>query len=44
MVDFSILLYNWNKSTKSAFAVSDFNHDGKVNIVDFSILLYNWTG
>jgi hypothetical protein len=44
MVDFSIILYNWNKSTKSALGASDFNRDGKVNIVDLSILLYNWTG
>jgi hypothetical protein len=40
LVDFSILLFNWN----TASAVADINGDGTVALSDFSIMLYNWTG
>ena len=40
LVDFSILLFNWN----TASAVADINTDGSVSLPDFSIMLYNWTG
>jgi hypothetical protein len=43
MVDFSVLLYHWNKGTNEDLAASDFNHDGKVNMVDLSVMLYHWT-
>ena len=41
LVDFSILLYNWNIPKNT---MADLNYDGKVNLVDFSIMLYYWTG
>ena len=40
LVDFSILLFNWN----TASATADINSDGLVSLPDFSIMLYNWTG
>lgn len=40
LVDFSILLFNWNTSN----AVADVNKDGFVSLPDFSILLFYWTG
>lgn len=40
LIDFSILLFNWNTSNPA----SDLNGDNKVNLVDFSVLLFNWTG
>jgi hypothetical protein len=40
LVDFSILLFNWNSTS----AVADINGDGTVALPDFSIMLYNWTG
>ncbi len=40
LVDFSILLFNWNTTN----AVADINADGTVSLPDFSILLYYWTG
>lgn len=40
LVDFSILLYNWNTTQKSA----DINSDGKVGLPDFSIMMFYWTG
>jgi len=40
LVDFSILLYWWEKPNVSA----DFNADGIVDLADFSIMLYYWTG
>lgn len=40
LVDFSILLFNWNSSN----AVADINSDGAVSLPDFSIMLFNWTG
>jgi hypothetical protein len=40
LVDFSILLYWWGSSNKTA----DINMDGKVNLTDFSIMMYCWTG
>ena len=40
LVDFSILLFNWN----TADTITDLNSDGRVNLTDFSILLFNWTG
>ena len=40
LVDFSILLFNWN----TADTGTDLNSDGRVNLTDFSILLFNWTG
>ena len=40
LVDFSILLFNWN----TADPVTDINGDSRVNLTDFSILLFNWTG
>jgi len=40
LVDFSILLFNWNKPSD----IADVNADGIVSLPDFSIMLYNWTG
>jgi hypothetical protein len=40
LVDFSILLFNWNTSN----AVADINRDGFVSLPDFSVMLFNWTG
>jgi hypothetical protein len=40
LVDFSILLYNW----QTADPVADINMDGIVNLTDFSIMMYCWTG
>ncbi len=40
LIDFSILLFNWN----TASTVADINKDGTVSLPDFSILLFNWTG
>lgn len=40
LIDFSILLFNWNTSNSTA----DINQDGNVNLADFSIMLFNWTG
>ncbi|MFA6042151.1 MAG: dockerin type I repeat-containing protein [Patescibacteria group bacterium] len=43
LVDFSILLFYWNKRNP-ANARADINQDGTVNIIDFSVMLYFWTG
>ena len=40
LVDFSILMFWWQRSNSCA----DQNSDGIVNIIDFSILLFWWTG
>lgn len=40
LVDFSILLFNWNSTS----VVADINKDGTVSLPDFSIMLFNWTG
>lgn len=40
LVDFSILLFNWNTPND----IADINSDGIVSLPDFSIMLYNWTG
>lgn len=40
LVDFSILLYHWNTTEKTA----DINKDGKVGLPDFSIMMFYWTG
>lgn len=40
LVDFSILLFNWNTTNAEA----DVNKDGTVSLPDFSILLFYWTG
>ena len=40
MIDFSILLYWWQKYD----ACADQNQDGIVNLIDFSIMMYYWTG
>jgi hypothetical protein len=40
LVDFSILLYNWNTTSAKA----DINKDGKVGLPDFSIMMFYWTG
>lgn len=40
LVDFSILIFNWNTTN----VVADINKDGTVNLTDFSILIFNWTG
>jgi len=40
LIDFSILLYWWEKENPSV----DLNQDGLVNLPDFSIMLYYWTG
>jgi len=40
LVDFSILLFNWNTSNQ----VADINTDGIVSLPDFSIMLFYWTG
>lgn len=43
LVDMSILLYYYNKSTQLKPRY-DFNSDGRVDLIDISILLYYWTG
>jgi len=40
LVDFSILVFNWNTTD----SVADINGDGIVSLPDFSIMLYYWTG
>jgi hypothetical protein len=40
LVDFSILLFNWNTSNE----IADINKDGVVSLPDFSIMLFYWTG
>jgi len=40
LIDFSILVFNWNTTN----AVADINSDGTVSLPDFSILLFYWTG
>ncbi|MBU4217251.1 hypothetical protein L6270_05495 [Candidatus Parcubacteria bacterium] len=40
IVDFSILLYNWN----TADVCADQNNSGKVDLIDFSIMMFYWTG
>ncbi len=40
LVDFSILMFNWNSTSELA----DINKDGIVSLPDFSIMLYYWTG
>jgi hypothetical protein len=40
LIDFSILLFNWNTSN----ATADINKDSVVNLTDFSIMIFNWTG
>ena len=40
LIDFSILLFNWNTASVEA----DVNKDGTVSLPDFSILLFYWTG
>jgi Dockerin type I domain len=40
LIDFSILLFNWNTSN----ATADINKDSIVNLTDFSIMIFNWTG
>jgi len=40
LVDFSILLFNWDTTN----AVADINADGFVSLPDFSIMLFYWTG
>jgi hypothetical protein len=40
LIDFSILLYWWGRSSSCA----DQNSDNVVNLIDFSIMLYYWTG
>ena len=40
LIDFSILVFNWNTSN----SVADINSDGIVSLPDFSILLFYWTG
>jgi hypothetical protein len=40
LVDFSILVFNWNTTS----SVADINADGTVSLPDFSILLFYWTG
>ena len=40
LIDFSILLFNWNTDD----TVADINQDGTVNLTDFSIMIFYWTG
>ncbi len=40
LVDFSILLFNWNTSNE----IADINNDNTVSLPDFSVMLYYWTG
>lgn len=40
IIDFSILMFYWNKTEPKA----DINGDGRVNVIDFSIMMANWTG
>jgi hypothetical protein len=42
LIDFSILLFFWNKEKPSQLRV-DINKDGIANIIDFSIMLFYWT-
>ena len=41
LIDFSILLYNWNTPK---FYAADLNFDNRVDLIDFSIMMYYWTG
>ena len=43
LIDFSILLYYWNKPPGSNAKV-DINKSGIVDLTDLSIMLYDWTG
>ena len=43
IVDFSILMYFWNKTNPSN-PCANINKDGRVDLKDFSIMLYWWTG
>jgi hypothetical protein len=40
LVDFSILVFNWNTANE----VADINSDGTVSLPDFSVMLFYWTG
>jgi uncharacterized membrane protein YgcG len=40
LVDFSILLFNWETTNE----IADINEDGFVSLPDFSVMLYYWTG
>jgi hypothetical protein len=40
LVDFSILVFNWNTTNSTA----DINGDGIVSLPDFSVMLFYWTG
>ena len=40
LVDFSILLFNWETKNENA----DINNDGTVGLPDFSIMMFYWTG
>ncbi len=44
LVDFSILVYWYQRPLTGAGVKVDINRDGKVNLVDFSILASHWTG
>jgi len=40
LIDFSILLFNWETNASNA----DVNHDNNVGLADFSIMMFYWTG
>ncbi|MDI6820984.1 MAG: dockerin type I domain-containing protein [Patescibacteria group bacterium] len=44
IIDFSIMLYWWGKTTPQALDIADINGDKKINLIDLSIMLYYWTG
>ncbi|MBU6490736.1 dockerin type I repeat-containing protein, partial [Patescibacteria group bacterium] len=44
LVDFSIMLYWYQRPLAGAGLKADLNNDGKVDLTDFSILVANWTG
>ncbi|MDP3993778.1 MAG: dockerin type I domain-containing protein [bacterium] len=43
LVDFSILLYHWQRPAGSSLT-ADINKNGFVDLIDFSIMMYDWTG
>ena len=44
LIDFSIMMYWYNRTLSGNGLKADLNHDNKVNLTDSSILAANWTG
>jgi hypothetical protein len=44
LIDFSILLYFWDKNDYSKNPRADIDKNGRVELKDLSIMLYDWTG